>query len=112
MNTNLYVPTSEVLGILPIPENIRLNSQMLAYDNMALPDEYRKHQFLAKIQGTQKPILPIHTSVEKKLFRELMNSHPSFSPVSGEPRWQDAVKVWNSRAGVMDGVSYKVRVCR
>lgn len=72
-------------------------------------DQNQKHDFLAKIQGTRKPILPIHTSSEKQLFRQLMSSNPAFSPKSGEPRWRDAVKIWNQNADRMDDVSYKVR---
>jgi hypothetical protein len=32
----------------------------------------------------------------------------AFSPKSGEPRWRDAVKIWNQNADRMDDVSYKV----
>lgn len=88
VNGNLYTPTTEVLGILPIPENICIDSAMRPYD--AALDRHQKHSFLAGIQGTRKPILPIHTSAEKKLFRDLMNSNSAFSSISGEPRWADA----------------------
>jgi hypothetical protein len=106
VNGNLYIPTTEVLGILPIPESIRVGSAMRPYD--AAFDRRQKHSFLARIQGTHKPILPIHTSAEKKLFRDLMNSNSAFSSISGEPRWENAVKDWNLRADGMDDISYKV----
>ena len=106
VNGNLYIPTKEVLGILPIPEEIRFSSAMTAY--IPSLDQNQKHNFLAKIQGTRKPILPIHTPSEKQLFRQLMNTNSAFSPKSGEPRWRDAVKIWNQHADRMDDVSYKV----
>jgi hypothetical protein len=106
VNGNLYIPTKEVLGILPIPEEIRFSSAMTAY--VPPLDQNQKYNFLAKIQGTRKPILPIHTPSEKQLFRQLMNSNSAFSPKSGEPRWRDAVKFWNQNADRMDDVSYKV----
>lgn len=71
-------------------------------------DQGQKHHFLAEMQGTRKPILPVHTSLEKQLFRQLMNSDPAFSPKSGEPRWRDAVKIWNSHADRTDDILYKV----
>lgn len=106
VNTNLYMPTSEVLGILSIPHEIQTASAMLPYN--PVNNSRQKHHFLAQTQGTHKAILPIHTPAEKKLFRDLMNSNPLFSPVSGEPRWQDAVKIWNSHADLTDQVFYKV----
>ncbi|KAF8967031.1 hypothetical protein BDZ97DRAFT_1656746, partial [Flammula alnicola] len=98
--------TAEVLGILPIPDEIRTSGAMMPY--VSGLDRNQKHHFLAEMQGTRKPILPVHTSVEKQLFRRLMNSNPIFSPKSGEPRWREAVKVWNSNAERMDDVSYKL----
>ena len=106
VNGNLYTPTTEVLGILPIPDDIRMNTAMLPFN--ASLDRQQKHKFLAEIQGTRKPILPVHTPAEKKLFRDLMNRNPAFSPISGEPRWRDAVQVWNSIAERTDDISYKV----
>lgn len=106
VNGNLYTPTNEVIGILPIPDDIRSLSAMAPY--IAELDYDQKHRFLAEMQGTRKPVLPVHTSYEKQVFRQLMNSDPVFSPKSGEPRWRDAVKIWNSHADRTDNISYKV----
>jgi hypothetical protein len=106
VNGNLYVPTTEVLGILPIPEDIRRDCAMAPYD--PLLHRSQKHYFLAEMQGTRKPILPIHTLAEKQLWRELINGNSAFSPISGEPRWSDAVKIWNSKAEEQVNVAYKV----
>ena len=106
VNGNLYVPTTEEIGILPIPEEIHTSSGMAGY--VPALDRDQQHWFLAKKQGTRKPILPIHTSAEKELFHELMNHNSSFSPQSGEPRWRDAVKIWNAKADRDDNISYKV----
>ena len=107
VNGNLYIPTCETLGILPIPHKIQVASSMASY--IPSVDGTQRHQFLARKQGTRKPILPIHTASEKQLFHHLMISKNSpFSPESGEPRWGDAVKVWNSFADRNDDIYYKV----
>ncbi|KAF8886887.1 hypothetical protein CPB84DRAFT_1667887, partial [Gymnopilus junonius] len=98
--------TMEVLGILPIPESICVGSAMQPHD--AAFDQCQKHSFLDRVQGTHKPILPIHTSTEKKLFHDLMNSNSAFSSISGEPWWEIAVKDWNLRADGIDDISYKL----
>jgi len=50
VNGNLYQPTKEVMGVLPIPPKICLNTAMGAY----VPSLHGKqpHHFLASIQGT------------------------------------------------------------
>jgi hypothetical protein len=108
VNGNLYVPTTEEIGILPIPEEIRTTSGMAGY--VPTMDGDQQHWFLAAKQGTRKPVLPVHTPAEKELFRELMNHDSSFSPQSGEPRWRDAVKIWNVNADRKDNISYKVHL--
>jgi hypothetical protein len=47
VNGNLFLPTSEVLGILPIPEEIRHSSGMAEY-LLASPAQKQKHHFLAQ----------------------------------------------------------------
>ncbi|EKM74532.1 hypothetical protein AGABI1DRAFT_95562 [Agaricus bisporus var. burnettii JB137-S8] len=106
VNGNLYVPTTEVIGILPIPEDIRGQSAMAPYVHSA--NSQQKHSFIASMQGTRKPVLPVHTHAEEQYFRSLMNSDPSFSPQSGEPKWNEAVQVWNANAESRDGVYYKL----
>ena len=105
VNTNLYVQTTEVLGVLPIPANIRTESGMADYQPEI--DSKQKHHFLAKMQGTRKPVLPVHSTAEHSLFRELMNTSPEFNRQGG-PNWKKAVKVWNRHADVTAAISYKV----
>jgi len=109
VNGNLYTQTSEVLGILPVADDIRSSSGMAEY----IPALHRNqvapwYRFLAKLQGTRKPVLPIHTAAEKTLFKELLEKNPAFSSESGDPQWKLAVRIWNAEADVRDDVFYKV----
>jgi len=60
------------------------------------------------MQGTCKPILPIHTTAEKQLFHQLITSNSAFNPTSGEPKWQEAVKIWNATSDQTAEIYYKV----
>ena len=60
------------------------------------------------MQGTRKPILPVHSDEEKKLFSKLMREHPGFNRVGTGPIWQEAVKIWNRLADENLNISYKV----
>jgi len=109
VNGNLYTPMSEVLGILPIADDIRLSSGMAEY----IPTLHRnevapRYRFLAELQGTRKPVLPVHTPVEKALFKELLENNPAFTSESGDAQWKLAVRIWNAEADVRDDVFYKV----
>src|SRR6266478_5360393 len=106
INGNLYVPTKEVIGILPIPIAIRQSSGMA--EHVQTVSKRQRHHFLAAMQGTRKPVLPIHSPPERQLFHKLMKADPSFSPQHGEPRWKEAVKVWNANADESNDISYKV----
>ena len=92
VNGNLYKPTSEVFGILPVPDDVRQESGMQAFDSDF--DYKQRHGFLASKQGTRKPVLPIHTNTEHKLFKMLMANDPSFNCDNG-PSWKLAVRTWN-----------------
>lgn len=107
VNGNLYTPTSESFGILPIPDDIRLSSGMAPFVPSTC-DSSQQHWFLASKQGTRKPILPVHTKEEHQLFKSLLKHDPSFTPQTGEPNWRAAVKVWNSYADRTGNVYYKV----
>jgi hypothetical protein len=65
VNGNLYAPTSEVIGILPIPGQIREASEMAPYHPTT--HRHQKHWFLTSMQNTRKPILPVHTKTEQHL---------------------------------------------
>lgn len=108
VNGNLYVPTSEALGILPVPPDVRALSGMTEF-NVNL-DQKRRHHFLASKQGTRKAILPIHTIAEHELFKNYMKSHSAFSSCSKGPDWPKCAKVWNEYADSHDDIFYKVRL--
>jgi len=38
----------------------------------------------------------------------LITSNSAFSPTSGEPKWQEAVKIWNATSDQTAGIYYKV----
>ncbi|KAF5309105.1 hypothetical protein D9611_014794 [Ephemerocybe angulata] len=89
VNTDLYVRTQERLGILPIPDGVRIASAIGEYN-------------------PQDPVLPVHTPQEYKLFEELMVSSSAFNSTSRGPVWKLAVRVWNERAELTHGISYKL----
>ncbi len=105
VNGDLYSPTTEVLGILPVPPNIQTASDILSYD----PDvPSKKYPYLARKQGTHFAVLTVNTDVEKKLFSDFMMNDPIWSEATG-PRWAQAVKSWNRKA---DGNLIFYKVCR
>ena len=78
---NLYKPTTEVFEILPVPNDVHQESCMQEFDPNF--DYNQHHGFLASKQGTKKPVLPIHTDAEHKLFKVLMAEDSSFNDASG-----------------------------
>ncbi|KAG6835293.1 hypothetical protein H0H93_003051 [Arthromyces matolae] len=107
VNGNLYQQTTEVMGIAPIPEQVRTNAEMQEY--VAETDGTQKQAYLAKMQGTRRPILPVNTIAERKLFNKLMRDSPEFrsSTTSIKPL---AVKIWNRHAHDAEGkdIYYKL----
>ncbi|KAF5334096.1 hypothetical protein D9611_014996 [Ephemerocybe angulata] len=88
VNGTYYTPTSERIGILPVPPATRADGGMLAFDPSM--DGRRKHHHLAMLQGVSKAVLPVHTDQERDLFHALMQAHPAFSTPNGEPNWKEA----------------------
>lgn len=107
VNGNLYQSSSEVIGILPIPSDIRASSEMLAFDKALQPSQVQ-HYFLASRQGTHKAVMPVHTAEEHQLFRELMTTHEAFRNRDGGAYSKEAVRVWNRRANMSSDIYYKV----
>lgn len=106
VNGNLYQPTTEVAGVLPIPSQVRSSLGMGTYKSSL--HSKQRHYFLASMQGTRKPVLPIHNSQERDLFRDFMTGDSGFNdPVSG-PNWEHAVRLWNDTADTKEGISYKL----
>ena len=56
-NGNLYKPTAEVFGILPVSNDVHQESSMQEFDPNF--DYNQCRSFLASKQGTQKPVPPI-----------------------------------------------------
>ncbi|KAJ7214561.1 hypothetical protein GGX14DRAFT_611156 [Mycena pura] len=106
VNGNLYQPTNEVSGVLPIPEGIRTEAGMAKFE--PLLDSVRPHHRLASLQGTRKAVLPVHNRTEKELFRELMAGSNSFGNFSSAKQVESAVKIWNARADAQDDIYYKL----
>ncbi|KAF8989595.1 hypothetical protein BDZ89DRAFT_974680, partial [Hymenopellis radicata] len=107
VNGNLYQATTEEMGIIPIPESVRIQSCMQPF--VPGVDGKQKQAYLAQMQGTRKPVLPVSTIAERKLFSELMRTSPEFysTSTSGAIR-ADAVKIWNRLAENTSDVYYKV----
>ena len=72
-NGDMYEPTTEVFGILPIPEVIRSKSAMLPYIQDLEVDI--RHLYLASKQGTKYAVINIHTAGEQNLFHTLMKEN-------------------------------------
>ena len=106
-NGNLYLPTSETIGILAIPEELRAESRMSRFDPNI--DSKQPHAYLAEKQHTRKAILPVHTPAEIDLFSTLMQEDDAFSSQSSGPRWSECVRSWNMKANEQNGIFYKVR---
>lgn len=106
INGNLYLPTLERVGILPVPLEIRQSNGMATFNPNL--DQNQPHAYLASMQETRKAILPVHTPAEHNIFRLLMKTHPAFNTQSTGPIWKAAVKVWNEHADREDDVYYKV----
>ncbi|KAG6821896.1 hypothetical protein H0H92_000295, partial [Tricholoma furcatifolium] len=92
------------MGITVIPESVRAQSGMQAYVEEA--DKKQPQAYLAKMQGTCRPILPIHT-MEKKLFNQLMRECDEFRSSTSSIK-PGGVKIWNRYAETEDNVYYKL----
>ncbi|KAF9041798.1 hypothetical protein BDZ89DRAFT_317341 [Hymenopellis radicata] len=105
VNGDLYHQTDEVSGILPVPDSVRIEADMLSYSD-ALPP--KRHAYLAKKQGTRFPVITIVGAAERRLYSNLMRDDQSFAGPNG-PVWRDAVKRWNREANG-ETIFYKVRI--
>jgi hypothetical protein len=110
VNGSLYQPTNEVLGVLPIPDNVRFKSEMAPFDPS--PNPKQPHRHLALLQGTRKAVLPIHNDAEKKLFKEFMCGHQSFGNFKSATQVTAAVRAWNAGADTDKDIYYKVSFVR
>jgi hypothetical protein len=103
----LYEPTTEVFGILPIPEVIPSKSAMLPFIQDGAVDI--KHIYLASKQETKFAVLNVHTAEERDLFHTLMKENTTvFNWDQQDPDWKEAVKLWNSKYANGKNIFYKV----
>ncbi|KAF8996470.1 hypothetical protein BDZ89DRAFT_1149037 [Hymenopellis radicata] len=105
INGNLYQPTTEQMGIMRIPDAVRSQAFMQPF-NPNLHNK-QKQSFLARLQGTKKAVLPLHTAGERQLFSELMKTCEDFTSTTGTVS-SKAVQIWNSRAEDKPDVFYKL----
>jgi len=106
-NGSLYVDTSEVSGILPIPSI--LCTKALMQPNIPGVISKLLHQFLAQQQQTQFVVIAVHTVPEKLLFSHLIQTDPFFNQDKQEPDWKTAVQIWNCDHADGKVIFYKVR---
>ena len=106
VNGTMYMPTKEVFGILPVPNDIRGKTAMQPY----IPEntEKNKHSYLASKQGTRYAVMNIHTIEEKQTFAKLMWENPVFNRNNQDPDWHKAVEIWNSFHANGKTIFYKV----
>jgi hypothetical protein len=104
VNGNLYLQTTEIFGILPVPPPVQTAIGMLVYTPDLPPV---KHGYLAKKQNTRFAVLAVHTQAEKSLFHRFMTSDTTFKREGG-PDFKVAVLKWNSEA---NGESIFYKVC-
>ena len=107
-NGSLYVDTSEVSGILPIPPTLCTKALMQPY----IPGVTSKtlHQFLAQRQQTQFAVVAVHTVPEKQLFSHLIQTNQYFNRDKQEPDWKTGVQIWNRDHADGKTIFYKVRI--
>ncbi|EDR06924.1 uncharacterized protein LACBIDRAFT_328290 [Laccaria bicolor S238N-H82] len=107
-NGSLYVDTSEVSGILPIPSI--LHTKALMQPNIPGVISKSLHQFLAQRQQTQFAVIAVHTVPEKLLFSHLIQTDPFFNRDKQEPDWKTAVQIWNRDHADSKTIFYKTNV--
>ncbi|KAJ7790315.1 hypothetical protein B0H14DRAFT_3570508 [Mycena olivaceomarginata] len=105
VNGNLYRKSEQTVGIVRIPQSVCVSVDIQPY--RATQDAKQKQAYLAMMQGTRKPVLPVHTVAEKKLFTQLMLESPEFqkckTSITSEP-----TAVWNRHAETNDEIYYKL----
>ena len=103
-NGDLYVQAGERIGILPVPDSIRVTADI---ENYQAEDGAYKHAYLAQQQGTKYAVISIHTTAEKILFKKLLQENPIFNQKNAVPDWKQGAKVWNRESNGHD-IFYKV----
>ncbi|KAJ7877353.1 hypothetical protein B0H14DRAFT_2567726, partial [Mycena olivaceomarginata] len=105
VNGNLYTKTVQTAGIIQIPKYVREPVKIQPFNQET--DSNQKQAYLAKMQGTRKPVLPVHTIAEKQLFAELMRTSKTFQKCSTSISLP-AAEIWNQRAESTADIYYKL----
>lgn len=105
INGDLYIPAGEKIGILPVPDSIRVTADIESYQHQF--DSKSKNSYLARQQGSKYAVIAVHTTAEKVLFKKLMQENPLFARTNAGPDWKQGAKVWNRSANGED-IFYKV----
>ena len=106
INGDLYVTAGEKIGILPVPDSIRVTADIDSYQHQF--DSKNKNSYLARQQGSKYAIIVVHTTAEKVLFKKLMQENPLFARTNAAgPDWKKGAKIWNRSANGQD-IFYKV----
>ncbi|KAJ7185978.1 hypothetical protein C8R46DRAFT_1208069 [Mycena filopes] len=106
VNGNLYTKSEQTAGIIQIPKSTCELVEMQPFNEET--DANQKQAYLAKMQGTRKPVLPVHTIAEKQLFSELMRTSPTFQKCSTSISLA-AAEIWNARAENTAEIYYKLK---
>jgi hypothetical protein len=104
MNSNLYLPSGETIGILPLPEKTRFEAGILDHE---IIDAKFTHLYLAKQQGTKYTVITVHSVAKKFDFAELMRTLLAFVNTTS-PNWKQGSKDLN---GAADGKTIFYKVC-
>jgi hypothetical protein len=105
VNGNLYRPTKEVAGVLPVSEDIRVKYGMARFEPSL--DATWPHHHPAAPTG-RKAIHPVHNQAEIDLFRTMMSGSNSFGNFSSEEKVTAGVRIWNGKADADVNIFYKV----
>ncbi|KAJ7124709.1 hypothetical protein C8R46DRAFT_1237847 [Mycena filopes] len=105
VNGNLYVQTEQTAGIIQIPKSVRESVKIQPYNQET--DSKQKQAYLAKMQGTRKPVLPVLTAAEKQLFANLMRTSQTFQKCNTSISLP-AAEIWNQKAETTADIYYKL----
>ncbi|KAF9076554.1 hypothetical protein BDP27DRAFT_1357979 [Rhodocollybia butyracea] len=105
VNGNLYQPTRQTVGILSIPQSVCDAMKIQPYNSEV--DAKQKQAYLARMQGTRLPVLPVHTLPEKALFNKLMRTSLTFQSCKTTVTVA-ATEIWNREAKKSTDIYYKL----
>ncbi|KAF7293600.1 3'-5' exonuclease domain-containing protein [Mycena indigotica] len=105
VNGNLYVKSKQTVGIIHLPASVCSSVDIQPFRETH--DTKQKQAYLAKMQGTRKPVLPVHTVAEKKLFTKLMLTSTAFQRCKTSISTEATIE-WNRVAAETADIYYKL----